>query len=228
MLVASLDEVHGFRYFDSRDLLGFVDGTENRTGQEAVDATVIGEEDFAFRRRQLCHRAEISLTTSPGWNSLPTEAQEYIIGRTELSDIEIDELIRPTSAHNSLNTIVEDGKEIKIVRDNMPFGVAGRGRVWHLLHRLQPFAAHHGANAKKTCSSAVRRAITIAFSTSAGLSPATCSSCRPRRFSTRNYFLRAVGYGARRSSPAVDPSQPIPPMPDGSLGVGSLKGKPRS
>ena len=46
--VARVDEVHGFRYFDSRDLLGFVDGTENPTGQEAVDATIIGEEDPAF------------------------------------------------------------------------------------------------------------------------------------------------------------------------------------
>ena len=28
-----VDEVHGFRYFDARDLLGFVDGTENPTGR---------------------------------------------------------------------------------------------------------------------------------------------------------------------------------------------------
>src|SRR6202007_1963259 len=62
-----------------------------------------------------------------GWNALPTEAQERIIGRTKLSDIELDDAIRPSSAHNSLNTIVEDGKEIKILRDNMPFGQVGQG-----------------------------------------------------------------------------------------------------
>ena len=62
-----------------------------------------------------------------GWNALSTEAQERIIGRTKLSDIELDDSIKPTSAHNALTTIVEDGKEIKILRDNMPFGRAGQG-----------------------------------------------------------------------------------------------------
>src|SRR6202030_2151013 len=57
-----------------------------------------------------------------GWNALSTEAQERIIGRTKLSDIELDDAVKPASAHNALTTIVEDGKEIKIVRDNMPFG----------------------------------------------------------------------------------------------------------
>ena len=62
-----------------------------------------------------------------GWNALSTEAQERIIGRTKLSDIELDDAVKPTSAHNALTTIVEDGKEIKILRDNMPFGRAAQG-----------------------------------------------------------------------------------------------------
>ena len=33
--VTVVDEVHGFKYFDDRDLLGFVDGTENPTGTAA-------------------------------------------------------------------------------------------------------------------------------------------------------------------------------------------------
>ena len=61
------------------------------------------------------------------WNALSTEAQERIIGRTKLSDIELDDSIKPTSAHNALTTIVEDGKEIKILRDNMPFGRPSQG-----------------------------------------------------------------------------------------------------
>ena len=60
-----------------------------------------------------------------GWNALSTEAQERIIGRTKLSDIELDDAVKPTSAHNALTTIIEDGKEIKIIRDNMPFGRVG-------------------------------------------------------------------------------------------------------
>src|SRR5246500_5168138 len=124
--VAPVDEVHGFRYFDSRDLLGFVDGTENPTGQEAVEATVIGEEDPAFAGGSYV-MVQKYLHDLAAWNALPTEAQEHIIGRSKLSDIEIDESIRPSSAHNSLNTIVEDGRGGKIVRDNMPFGRIGHG-----------------------------------------------------------------------------------------------------
>src|SRR5271157_4038851 len=103
--VSPVDEVHGFRYFDDRDLLGFVDGTENPTGQEAFDATVIGEEDPAFAGGSYVI-VQKYLHDLAGWNALPTEAQEHIIGRTKLSDIEIDESVRPSSAHNSLNTIV--------------------------------------------------------------------------------------------------------------------------
>jgi len=46
--VSAVDEVHGFNYFDDRDLIGFVDGTENPVEQAAIDATLIGEEDVTF------------------------------------------------------------------------------------------------------------------------------------------------------------------------------------
>jgi porphyrinogen peroxidase len=124
--VAAADEVHGFRYFDARDLLGFVDGTENPTGQAAIDAVVIGEEDPDFANGSYVI-VQKYLHDLKGWNALSTEAQERIIGRTKLSDIELDDAVKPTSAHNALTTIEEDGKEIKILRDNMPFGRAGEG-----------------------------------------------------------------------------------------------------
>jgi porphyrinogen peroxidase len=124
--VSSADEVHGFRYFDDRDLIGFVDGTENPTGQAAVDAVVVGEEDPAFAGGSYVI-VQKYLHDLDGWNALSTETQEGIIGRTKLSDIELDDSIKPTSAHNALTTIVEDGKEIKILRDNMPFGRAAQG-----------------------------------------------------------------------------------------------------
>jgi putative iron-dependent peroxidase len=60
------------------------------------------------------------------WNALPIEAQERIIGRTKLSDIELDDAVKPTSAHNALTTIMENGKQLEIVRDNMPFGEVGK------------------------------------------------------------------------------------------------------
>jgi putative iron-dependent peroxidase len=62
-----------------------------------------------------------------GWNALSIEEQERIIGRTKLSDIELDDAVKPTSAHNALTTIIEDGKQLEIVRDNMPFGDIGKG-----------------------------------------------------------------------------------------------------
>ena len=124
--VTPLDEVHGFRFFDERDLLGFVDGTENPLDQEALDAVFIGTEDAAFAGGSYVI-VQKYLHNMKGWNALPTEAQERIIGRTKLSDIELDDTVKPTSAHNALTTIVENGKEMKIVRDNMPFGNASAG-----------------------------------------------------------------------------------------------------
>jgi putative iron-dependent peroxidase len=124
--VSPVDEVHGFRYFDDRDLLGFVDGTENPRGEAAVDAVLVGDEDAAFAGGSYVI-VQKYLHDLDGWNALSTEAQERIIGRTKLSDIELDDSIKPTSAHSALTTIVEGGKEIKILRDNMPFGRAAHG-----------------------------------------------------------------------------------------------------
>src|SRR5215472_7752852 len=124
--VSAVDEVHGFRYFDDRDLLGFVDGTENPRGQAVIEAAIIGEEDPAFAGGSYVI-VQKYLHDMDAWNALSTEAQERIIGRTKLSDIELDDSVKPTSAHSALTTIVEDGKEIKILRDNMPFGRAAHG-----------------------------------------------------------------------------------------------------
>ena len=119
--VTPVDEVQGFRYFDDRDLMGFVDGTENPRGQAAVDAVLIGDEDPAFIGASYVI-VQKYLHNLDAWNALPTEAQERIIGRAKLADIELDDSVKPTSAHSALTTIVEGGKEIKILRDNMPFG----------------------------------------------------------------------------------------------------------
>lgn len=124
--VTPVDEVQGFRYFDSRDIIGFVDGTENPKGQAAIDAVLIGDEDptYVSGSYVIVQKYLHDLVT---WNKIPVEQQERIVGRTKLSDIELDDSVKPTSAHNALTTIVEDGKEIKILRDNMPFGHAARG-----------------------------------------------------------------------------------------------------
>jgi putative iron-dependent peroxidase len=122
--VSPVDEVQGFRYFDERDLLGFVDGTENPRGEEAVDAVLIGVEDEAFVGGSYVI-VQKYLHDLDAWNAIPTEVQERIVGRTKLSNVELDAASKPTSAHSALTTIVEGGKEIKILRDNMPFGRPG-------------------------------------------------------------------------------------------------------
>jgi putative iron-dependent peroxidase len=124
--VSVADEVHGFRYFDDRDIIGFVDGTENPRGDGAKDAAVVGDEDPAFTGGSYVI-VQKYLHDMKGWNALPVETQERIIGRKKLSDIELSDAEKPPYAHNALTNIVENGKDLKILRDNMPFGRPGHG-----------------------------------------------------------------------------------------------------
>src|SRR6202008_3456811 len=124
--VAAADEVHGFKYFDERDLLGFVDGTENPEDQAATEATIIGDEDAAFAGGSYVI-VQKYLHDLKKWNELPVEMQEKIIGPPKLSDIGLDDAVKPSYAHNALTTIVENGEELDIVRDNMPFGNISKG-----------------------------------------------------------------------------------------------------
>ncbi|MFF7198904.1 Dyp-type peroxidase [Streptomyces sp. NPDC008079] len=117
------DETQGFVYRDARDLLGFVDGSENPVGPAAHRAVLIGDEDADFAGGSYVI-VQKYLHDLDAWNALPVEEQERIIGRRKLSNVELDE----DASHVALNTITEaDGTERKILRDNMPFGSPGRG-----------------------------------------------------------------------------------------------------
>jgi porphyrinogen peroxidase len=118
-----VDEVHGFKYFEMRDLLGFVDGTENPTDDDAAAAAIIGG-DPGIAADGSYVIVQKYLHDLDSWNSLPTEMQERIIGRSKLTDIEQAE--KAADSHVALNTIVDaDGTERQILRDNMPFGRVG-------------------------------------------------------------------------------------------------------
>jgi putative iron-dependent peroxidase len=213
--VSPVDEVHGFRYFDARDLLGFVDGTENPQGQAAVDAVLIGPEDidFAYGSYVIVQKY---LHNLEAWNVLPTEAQERIIGRTKLSDIELDDSVKPTSAHNALTTIVEDGKEIKILRDNMPFGQASKGDfgTYFIGYSRSPrtielmlenmFVGRPPGNYDRILD--FSRAVTGNLF-----------------FVPTATFLESV----TTEAPADQPARSVASISDGSLGIGTLKGDPR-
>ena len=124
--VAVADEVHGFRYFEDRDVIGFVDGTENPRGDAASDAAMVGDDDPAFTGGSYVI-VQKYLHNMQAWNALPVEAQERIIGRRKLSDIELSDAEKPSSAHSALTVVEENGEELKILRDNMPFGRPGHG-----------------------------------------------------------------------------------------------------
>ena len=125
--VTVVDEVYGFRYFDQRDLFGFVDGTENPVVRPRSTPPSSATEDAAFAGGSYVI-VQKYLHDLAGWNALPVEVQEKIIGRTKLADIELDDAVKPTYAHNALTSITdEDGEELEILRDNMPFGTVGKG-----------------------------------------------------------------------------------------------------
>jgi porphyrinogen peroxidase len=221
--VSTTDEVHGFNYFDDRDLIGFVDGTENPAEQAAVDATIIGEEDAAFAGGSYV-LVQKYLHDLQGWNALPIEEQERIIGRTKLSDIELDDTVKPTSAHNALTTIVENGKQLEIVRDNMPFGDVGKGEFGTYFigyarspHRIEQmlvnmFVGRPPGNYDRLLDYSRAVTGTLFFVPSAT-------------------FLENVAAGEADASSADGRGTEAPsgsrlPLPDGSLGIGSLKGEP--
>ncbi len=123
--VTVLDEVSGFRYFDARDLLGFVDGTANPSGPELPTSALVGDEDADFAGGSYVV-VQKYLHDLAAWGRIPTPVQEQIIGRTKVDNIELDDDNASRKSHKSLATIVDShGNEHDILRDNMPFGRAG-------------------------------------------------------------------------------------------------------
>ncbi len=121
-----VDETHAFKYFDERDLLGFVDGTENPEGEAATSAAVVRAEDDPNYAGGSYVIVQKYLHPLDEWNALSVEDQERVIGRTKLTDIELDDRVKPSNSHVALNDLDDvDGKAREIVRDNMPFGTIG-------------------------------------------------------------------------------------------------------
>jgi len=211
---AVADEVHGFKYFDDRDLLGFVDGTENPAAQAAVNAALIDAEDPAFAGGSYVI-VQKYLHDLKRWNAIPVEQQEKIVGREKLSDIELDDAAKPPYAHNVLTNIEDNGEQLQILRGNMPFGDIGRGeagtyfigyarspeRIERMLRNM--FIGNPPGTYDRLLD--VSRAVTGSL-----------------YFVPSQAFLDAV---ASREPAAGGASPPAssPPSADGSLNIGSLK-----
>lgn len=208
--ITVVDETHGFRFFDNRDLLGFVDGTENPDGPLADSATRIGDEDPDFAGGCYVH-VQKYLHDMAAWNALSTEDQERVIGRTKLDDIELDDAVKPANSHVALNVIEDDDStELKIVRHNMPFGQIGRGEFGTYFIGYSRSAA------------VTERMLTNMF---IGSPPGTTDHILE--------FSTAIT-GSMFFTPTQDFLDDPPPLPisapqsaSGSLAIGSLKGQPQ-
>ncbi|WP_316833517.1 Dyp-type peroxidase [Pedobacter nutrimenti] len=117
-VATSVEEIHGFRYWDSRSILGFVDGTENPQGQDREFFSMIGDDDAAYKGGSYLFVQKYIHNLSD-WKTLSTEQQEKVIGRYKSNDVEMPDDVKPANAHIALANV---GDDFKIVRDNMSFG----------------------------------------------------------------------------------------------------------
>lgn len=124
--VIAIDDVAGFRYFNGRDLLEFVDGTANPDGLDLPAATIVGEEDPAYAGGSYVVIQKY-LHTLSAWRAQTAETQEAIIGRTKFDNVELPDAAEGQKSHKTLCTIQDAEDEHDILRDNMPFAVPGRG-----------------------------------------------------------------------------------------------------
>ena len=121
-----VDETKGFRYFEGRAIIGFIDGTEAPQVEDAADYAIVGDEDpffengsYAFAQKWR-HHMDI-------WNKLTTEEQEKAVGRKKFSDLELSDKEKFKNAHNVTSQAKINGVEQKIVRMNVPYSDPASG-----------------------------------------------------------------------------------------------------
>ncbi|HSA59307.1 MAG TPA: Dyp-type peroxidase [bacterium] len=131
--VEVMEEVHGFRYLDSRDITGFIDGTENPKGKHRAAAALIGKEDpgfacgsYVFTQRYV-HNLE-------SWSHLSDKEQEKVIGRRKRDSKELPEKLKPPTAHISRVVVEEEGRELEIVRHSFPYGTVTEAGLFFIAY----------------------------------------------------------------------------------------------
>ncbi|MET9618671.1 Dyp-type peroxidase [Kitasatospora indigofera] len=233
-----VDEVHGFKYFDERDLMGFVDGTENPAGRAAEEAVVIGAEDpdFAGGSYVVVQRYVHDMKA---WNALPVEEQERVIGRTKSANIELDDEAKPANSHVALNSVnAPDGSQLQILRDNMPYGTVGRGEfgTYFIAYSRTPavteemlrnmFLGKPPGNYDRILDFSTPVTGSLFFTPSAallgGLPGPPGTAAEPVRAPEPEPAAQPGAGSGPSSAPRRDLA-PVPAGADGSLGIGSLK-----
>lgn len=118
-----LDERVCFRYFDGRDMTGFIDGTENpQFPDDRAEVALLGEDAGIFEDGSFVFAQRYAHDLDK-WKRLKVDAQEQVMGRTKLESIELDDEVKPDNAHVA-RTVVEDdeGEEMEILRHSLPYG----------------------------------------------------------------------------------------------------------
>ncbi|MFI5303866.1 MAG: Dyp-type peroxidase [Nitrospiria bacterium] len=120
-IATPIEEVHGFRYLDSRDLTGFIDGTENPKGKGRKKTAIIGSED-PFNAGGSYVAVQRYVHDLDKWHKIKEHEQEKIIGRTKYDSVQLSDHLKPSSAHISRVVIEEEGEELQILRQSYPYG----------------------------------------------------------------------------------------------------------
>ncbi len=132
--VRVLEEVHGFRYLDSRDLTGFIDGTENPKGKrERSKVALIGDDDRAFSGGSFVFTQRY-VHDLAAWGRLSDSTQEKKIGRRKKSSVELRGKNKPPTAHISRVVIEEKGEELEIVRHSFPYGDSSEAGLFFIAY----------------------------------------------------------------------------------------------
>lgn len=118
-----IEDIQGFKYLDSRDMIDFVDGTENPKNDARMKAVLVAD-DIEIHQGGSYLTVQRYIDRQGLWDKQSTEYQEQVIGRTKLDDIELDDDVKPVWAHNNKSKVIVDDKEIKMLRQNRPYGNA--------------------------------------------------------------------------------------------------------
>jgi len=122
-----------FVYRDSRDLTGFVDGTENPPVEEAPEVALVADGPGAGGSHVITMKWVHDLAA---FHQLPVGDQEAVIGRTKLDSVELDD--KPAIAHISRVVIEEDGEELEIYRRSTPFGTVAQHGLYFVAFSADP------------------------------------------------------------------------------------------
>lgn len=133
-MVEVIDEVHGFQYLDSRDLTGFIDGTENPKGtKDRTGVALIGKEDAAFAGGSYVFTQRY-VHNLKKWATVPLQEQEGAVGRKKKDSKELSDKVKPPTAHISRVVMEENGEELEIVRHSFPYGTVSESGLFFIAY----------------------------------------------------------------------------------------------